>query len=155
ETVWDCTKPGAPMPLYPTKPPPRDAEGHGTHVCGIIAGENDNYVGMAPKAKVHVYKALTDAGAGNDSWIVKGLEHIAKTNNDASELAIHGVNLSLGGGFDPEVYGCGHSPICQELGRLWRQGLVVCVASGNEGILDVSTPDGSTLTINPMLSIGD
>lgn len=152
--VWDCTKPGPVTPLYAPRMPSTDAEGHGTHVCGIIAGEEDDYRGMAPKTKLHVYKVLDDAGTGNDSWIIKAIEHITTTNNNSAELAIHGVNLSLGGGFDPEVYGCGHSPICQELGRLWRQGLIVCVACGNEGAIDISTPDG-TQTINPMLSIGD
>ena len=152
--VWDCTHPGAVRPLLVGKKPSRDVEGHGTHVCGIIAGEHGDYRGMAIKAKLHVYKVLDDAGSGDDSWIIKALDHIAQTNNDSSELAIHGINLSLGGSFDPEVYGCGHSPICQELGRLWRQGLVVCIACGNEGAVDVSTPDG-TQSLNTALSIGD
>lgn len=152
--VWDCTKPGPPKAIRSDRSPSKDIEGHGTHVCGIIAGEHHEYRGMAPRAKLHVYKVLDDAGSGNDSWIIKAIEHVTALNNDAAELVVHGVNLSLGGGFDAEVYGCGHSPICQELGRLWRQGLVVCVACGNEGALDISTPDG-TQTINPMLSIGD
>ena len=153
--VWDCTKPGPVQPMLVDGKPSEDGEGHGTHVCGIIAGEQDKYHGMAIKAKLHVYKVLDNAGSGDDSWIIKAIDHIARTNNDSAELAIHGVNLSLGGWFDPEVYGCGHSPICQELGRLWRQGLVVCVACGNEGAIEVSTPDGNQTTINTLLSIGD
>ena len=31
------------------------------------------------------------------------------------------------------MYGCGHSPLCQELRRLWTQGVVVCLVAGNEG----------------------
>lgn len=152
--VWDCTHPGPVRPLLDGGKHSRDAQGHGTHVCGILAGEHGDYRGMAIKTKLHVYKVLDDTGSGDDSWIIKAIDHIAKTNNDSAELAIHGVNLSLGGSFDPEVYGCGHSPICQELGRLWRQGLVVCIACGNEGAVDVSTPDG-TQTLNTALSIGD
>ena len=69
-------------------------------------------------------------------------------------LAIHGLNLSLGGPFDSTVYGCGFSPICQELRRLWRSGVLVVVASGNEGQLEVETPDGD-IEINTPMSIGD
>lgn len=152
--VWDCTHPGPVKPLLSRGHPSTDNAGHGTHVCGIIAGEHGDHLGMAIKAKLHVYKVLDDAGSGDDSWIIKAIDHIADTNHDSAELAIHGVNLSLGGSFNPEVYGCGHSPICQELGRLWRQGLVVCVACGNEGALDVTTPDGTQM-LNMLESIGD
>ena len=155
-SVLDCTRPGPPASLLGARRGSSDPDGHGTHVCGIIAGEQKDGVhrGLAPRAKLHVYKVLDDQGFGEDGWIIKAIQHIADTNNAAADLVIHGVNLSLGGPFDPEVYGCGHSPICQELRRLWRQGLLVCVACGNEGAVDVSTPEG-TETINRFLSIGD
>jgi hypothetical protein len=157
--VWDCTQPGPVRSVPLAASPSQDPEGHGTHVCGIIAGEGAGpevqaYRGMAPRAQLHVYKVLDDGGFGEDAWIIKAIDHIAELNNDAADLAIHGVNLSLGGAFDPEVYGCGHSPICQELRRLWRQGLVVCVACGNEGAVELSTPNGPQ-TLNTFLSIGD
>jgi subtilisin family serine protease len=154
--VWDCTRPGPPKSMLEGRRGARDAEGHGTHVCGIIAGEERDgaHKGLAPRARLHVYKVLDDQGFGEDGWIIKAIQHISRTNAAAADLVVHGVNLSLGGPFDPEVYGCGHSPICQELRRLWRQGVVVCVACGNEGALDVTTPDG-TATLNTFLSIGD
>ena len=52
------------------------------------------------------------------------------------------------------MYGCGFSPICQELRRLWRSGVLVVVASGNEGQLEVQTQDGD-VEINTPMSIGD
>jgi len=64
------------------------------------------------------------------------------------------VNLSLGGPFDEETYGCGFSPICQELRRLWRQGVVVCVACGNEGAIVVPTSDGQ-FDLKTSISVGD
>lgn len=67
---------------------------------------------------------------------------------------IHGVNLSLGGPFDSTVYGCGFSPVCQELRRLWRNGVLVVVASGNEGKVEVETGDGA-VELNSPMSIGD
>ena len=150
--VWDCTTVGAARLLASD----RDADGHGTHVSGIIAGTSADgtHLGMAPRAKLVVYKVLDDDGHGEDAWIIKALDHIAASNRNASELKIHGVNLSLGGGFDPTVYGCGHSPLCQELRRRWREGVLVCVAAGNEGQTSVLTDDGS-LDLNTSMSIGD
>jgi subtilisin family serine protease len=167
--VLDATKRGAVRPINPSL----DEDGHGTHVCGIIAGDQGPQrrrdsmstdkisVGIAPETNLVVYKVLNDHGEGDDAWIIKALEHIADRNDRSSQLAIHGVNLSLGSWFDPEVYGCGYSPVCQELRRLWRQGVVVCVACGNEGQVDVVTPaiDGvgeqGTVTLSSTMSIGD
>jgi subtilisin family serine protease len=149
---WDCTRVGPPAQAAP------DKDGHGTHVAGIIAGRgqepNKRYVGMAPEAKLHIYKVLDDDGSGRDAWIIKAIDHIATINEAAPELVIHGVNLSLGGPFDEAVFGCGFSPICRELHRLWRQGVVVCIAAGNEGRLVIDTSVGEQ-KLNLDLSIGD
>ncbi len=150
--VWDCTQPGPPLPV--TKA--RDPDGHGTHVAGIIAGSSrDGSIrGMAPEAKLVVYKVLDDSGAGEDSSIIKAIDHIAARNENAAEIAIHGLNLSLGGPYDNTVYGCGFTPLCYELRRLWRSGVLVVVSCGNEGQVEVSTPDGQ-VELNSPMSIGD
>ena len=110
---------------------------------------------MAPEAKLVVYKVLDDRGNGEDAWIIKALDHIAETNaNHADGLAIHGINLSLGGAFDTTVYGCGFSPVCQELRRQWRDGVLVVVACGNEGLVALDTPDGR-FDLYSQISIGD
>jgi hypothetical protein len=149
---WDCTRTGAP------KQGGRDGNGHGTHVAGIIAGtgaeKSITYGGNAPRAGLHIYKVLSDDGSGQDSWIIKALDHIAELNESSPELVIAGINLSLGGPFDPEVYGCGFSPLCNELRRLWQQGVLVCIAAGNEGRLVLRTMDG-VHDLNLDLSIGD
>jgi len=97
---------------------------------------------------------LKKDGVGMDAAIIRALDHIARTNEAASRLVIHGVNLSLGSGYDPSIYGCGHTPLCQELRRLWRQGVIVVLAAGNEGHANVETA-GSTMALNLDLSIGD
>jgi hypothetical protein len=160
--VWDCTKRGRPVKVEIEKA--RDPDGHGTHVAGIIAGQappagpgqtQRHERGAAPHAKLVIYKVLDDKGQGEDAWIIKALDHIAEQNDNVTDgLAIHGLNLSLGGPFDNTVYGCGFSPICAELRRLWRAGVLVVVACGNEGLLQVTTPDGET-EINSSMSIGD
>jgi len=153
---YDCTVRGPLRPGLAT-----DENGHGTHVAGIIAGAypvpgpGDRVLtGMAPEARLHIYKVLDRRGSGEDAWIIKALDHIAETNRKAGRLVIHGVNLSLGGPFDQSVFGCGHSPLCQELRRLWRQGVLVVLAAGNEGFAVLQTLDG-TVDANMDLSIGD
>ncbi len=161
---WDCTKPGAPKSVTSKAGKPVDANGHGTHVAAIIAGEHGElpdekdrrrrFFGMAPQARIYGYKVLDDQGNGQDSWIIKALDHIGDLNEKSGELLIHGVNLSLGGSFDPSVFGCGHSPLCQELRRLWRQGVLVCLAAGNEGFLVIESAGGQ-VEANMDLTIGD
>lgn len=138
-----------------------DRFGHGTHVAGIIAGEytepdgaKRTISGVAPKAKLHIYKVLGDDGSGRDSWIIKALDDIATKNEQAGKPFIHGVNLSLGGSFDQSVYACGWSPLCRELRRLWRQGVLVVVAAGNEGFAVLESESGP-IDANMDLSIGD
>jgi subtilisin family serine protease len=110
---------------------------------------------MAPEAKLHVFKVLDDDGAGEDAWIITALDCIARINETAGELRIHGVNLSLGGPFDPSVHGCGHTPLCNELRRLWRQGVLVVIAAGNEGFAVLRSAGAGLVDANMDLSIGD
>jgi subtilisin family serine protease len=166
---WDCTQPGPPKKLAPKSEgwETLDRHGHGTHVAATIAGalklpakEPESgppaveFAGMAPEATIYGFKVLDDAGNGHDSFIVKALDLIADLNENAAKLVIHGVNLSLGGNFDPRVYGCGHTPLCQELRRLWQQGVLVCLAAGNEGWSLVQEESGLMPT-NRDISIGD
>ena len=101
-----------------------------------------------------MYKVLSDEGRGEDAWIIKALDHIADVNERAGQIVVHGINLSLGGGFDPSAYGCGHSPLCRELRRLWRQGVVIVIAAGNGGFAQIESASGP-LDANLDLSISD
>jgi len=157
---WDCTHRGDPRSLAPGSKQfnELDGDGHGTHVAGIIAGEGVvngvTYAGMAPRASLYGFKVLNDQGEGEDAWIIKALDTVAGLNEKAGSLVVQGVNLSLGGGFDPSVFGCGHTPLCQELRRLWRQGVLVVLAAGNEGYAVLKSEDGD-IQSNMDLSIGD
>src|SRR5436309_9291552 len=48
-------------------------------------------------------------------------------------LRVHGGNPSVGYEFDAEMFACGQSPLCVEVDRLVRSGVVVVVAAGNTG----------------------
>lgn len=183
-SIWDCTESTRLSPKaiseprggfvdYATGAPqwPKDVEkyldsnGHGTHVAGIVAGqyplplvddgEHLMFSGMASKAKLHSFKVLNDRGEGEDAWILMALDKIARINEQSSGLRIHGINLSLGGSFDPSAYGCGHTPLCTELRRLWRQGVLIVLAAGNEGFAVLKTLDDGPWQANLDLSIGD
>jgi subtilisin family serine protease len=137
-----------------------DAFGHGTHVAGIIAGEmtassgpmivlertkdtegNDSVLektitsisGMAPKAKLLSLKVLDESGSGSVSSVLAALAYIDELNDHGRRLRIHGVNLSLGYGWDVESFACGQSPLCITVNRLVQTGVLVVVAAGNTG----------------------
>jgi hypothetical protein len=162
ERQWDCARSGPPREVTPAESATLDGNGHGTHVAGIIAGDYEvnlngrltRFSGMAPETRLYGFKVLDDQGNGQDSWIIKALDQIADLNEAAGRLLIQGINLSLGGNFDPSVFGCGHTPLCAELRRLWGQGVIVCLAAGNEGYALLQASSGS-LPANMDLSIGD
>jgi serine protease AprX len=110
--------------------------------------------GMAPRCQLVSLKALNDNGGGNSMDVVRALEYVRKDLNGSGKLPrVHGVNLSVGYEFDPKWFACGQSPICAEVDRLVRSGVVVVIAAGNTGYGSLSsiqrqTDVGLTMTIN-------
>jgi serine protease AprX len=90
-------------------------------------------VGMAPHTKLVSYKVLDNNGFGTQSQLLAALIDINETNEHGKWLQIHGVNLSLGYDFQSEWFACGQSPLCVEVNRLVKSGVVVVVAAGNSG----------------------
>ena len=139
-----------------------DETGHGTHVSGIIAGawqarrgksrkvagvmtlhegdaeptislaEVERISGIAPLAKLVSLKVVSGT-AGRISSVLAALDQIQRWNDFGRNVRVHGVNLSVGYPFNPEWFGCGHSPVCVEVNRLVKSGVVVVAASGNSG----------------------
>lgn len=102
-----------------TEESPADTVGHGTHVAGIIAGRGKVYRGVAPGATLLAAKVLGEAG-GTDTDVVAGLSWAAGQGAQV-------INLSLGGPGTPEDL------LSRECNALMREGILVCVAAGNEG----------------------
>ena len=113
--------------------------------------------GMAPQCKLLSLKVLDSDGKGKE-WgsargVIAALQYIQRLNGNGRRLLVHGVNLSVGYDFEPEWFACGQSPLCVEVDRLVRSGVVVVVAAGNSGFGIVTSQDGPSsaglsLTIN-------
>jgi len=110
--------------------------------------------GMAPMARLVSLKVLPRDGPSEVSRVMAALRYVREVNalNDRV-TRIHGVNLSLGYEFDAKWFACGQSPLCKEVDRLVRSGVVVVVAAGNTGYGRFSSTErqtnvGLTMTIN-------
>lgn len=101
--------------------------------------------GVSPQCKLVSLKVLGANGKGSTSGIMLALRYIrAELNDDPKLLRIHGVNLSLGYEFDAEMFACGQSPLCVEVDRLVKSGVVVVVAAGNTGYGPIGTSERYT-----------
>jgi subtilisin family serine protease len=97
--------------------------------------------GIAPCTTLVSLKVIADrtlegrqqAGQGKVSWLLRAIERIQAWNQHGKRLLVHGVNISLGYPFDARWFGCGQSPLCLEVDRLVRSGVVVVVSAGNDG----------------------
>lgn len=76
---------------------PYDDLGHGTHVCGILAGSGrlsrGRYMGMAPKAQLYVGKVLDKQGNGDIDILLEGLRWLLD-NKERFHLRL--INVSVG-----------------------------------------------------------
>ena len=119
----------------------QDKVGHGTHVSGIAAGADENYLGVAPKAEIIMVKSdlLT-------AHIADGIRYVFRVAREMNRPAV--VNLSLGGHGDSHD---GTDPLSQIIDQETGPGRIVCCAAGNEGNdnihAQVVVRKGSTRTV--------
>jgi serine protease AprX len=113
----------------------------------------DGICGMAPQCKLVSLRVLDENGKGSVSNLIAAIDHVQEINGYGRRLLIHGINMSLGYNFEPEWFACGQSPLCVEVDRLVKTGVVVVVAAGNTGYGTLKSSIGATsagmaLTIN-------
>lgn len=108
---------------------PMDDHGHGTHVAGIIAMENNNVggVGIAYKSKIMPIKAGGSDGTFNSTDIAKGIEYAYKNGADV-------INMSLGSS--------AHSALIENALQDAFNSCVLVAAAGNDGIPTADCPLG-------------
>jgi subtilisin family serine protease len=113
-----------------------DANGHGTHVAGIIgarraAGRANEVIGVSPGTPLYSVRVFNASGEGDLSNVVCGLKWVAE---HAAADNIKVVNMSLGDAGSDDGH-CGatnndafHAALC----RVVAQGVTVVAAAGNE-----------------------
>ncbi|WP_456364977.1 peptidase S8 (plasmid) [Priestia aryabhattai] len=73
-----------------------DYSGHGTHVAGIIAASNKkNLIGIAPKAKLLIIKAIGNTGLSKQEDLIKSIRFATAWRGRNGEK-VDVINLSLG-----------------------------------------------------------
>jgi aqualysin 1 len=102
--------------------PNKDCNGHGTHVAGTVAAEDNtsDVVGVAPSAPLTGVKVLGCGGTGSTSGVIKGVDWVTA---NAVKPAV--ANMSLGGGAS--------KALDDAVTRSAASGVFYSVAAGNDG----------------------
>jgi len=135
-----------------------DENGHGTWVCACVGGKysEDKIIarvtgkpvpteGIAPKSLVISIKCLGYViGTGSDDTILKAIEEAYYTHH--ADI----INMSLGGKVEETKQE--NDPYFKVISELTAQGVIFCVAAGNEGPeeMTICTPGW----LEPCLTVG-
>ena len=109
-----------------------DGYGHGTHMAGIIAGNDGTYggfKGVAPGAKLVNMRVGASDGGVDVSQVIASIDWAVQHKNDAG-LNIRVINLSFG---TDGVQRADLDPLAFAVESAWRNGVVVVVGGGNDG----------------------
>jgi serine protease AprX len=107
-----------------------DTYGHGTHLAGIISGDDGDQVGgIAPQSRVVSVKVAGATGETSIEQVIAGIDWVIDHKND-NGLNIRVLNLSLG---VPGVKTNQGDPLSAAVERAWAAGIVVVAAAGNRG----------------------
>ena len=100
---------------------PMDDNGHGTHVSGTIAGEDNSLgmVGVSPRTKIMPIKVLGHDGSGNFTSVAKGIIW-------AADHGCHFITMSLGSA-------SGDRGIHKAIQYATEKNCIVFCAAGNDG----------------------
>jgi serine protease AprX len=107
-----------------------DTFGHGTHVAGIIAGDDEasGFRGVAPGARLVNIKAAGADGSTTLAAIVASVGWVI-AHRDDNGLHVRVLNLSFG--TPPTRYQS--DLLAYAVEQAWKAGIVVVVSAGNEG----------------------
>lgn len=109
-----------------------DDNGHGTHICGILCGNgyssSGEITGMAPDARLLIFKILDEYGNGKTANSLEALDWILKYHK---KYNIRLLNFSMG--YLPNGNPKMQEMLIEKLERLWDEGVTVVTAAGNNG----------------------
>lgn len=98
----------------------KDDNGHGTHVAGIIAAENNGIgvVGVAPSASLYAVKVLDRSGSGSLSTVIAGIDWSVVNGMQI-------ITMSLGTSAD-------FQSLHDAVDNAYNRGIVIVAAAGND-----------------------
>lgn len=115
--------------ILDAKSPPKDDNGHGTSVAGVIAANANNEIGIAgiaPNAVIMPIKAIGGKGIGEEEHLGRGIRHAVDHGADIIVLSL-GLHL--------------YSPYLAEIvAYAESKGVLLVAATGNDGIRSVRYP---------------
>jgi serine protease AprX len=107
-----------------------DTYGHGTHLAGIIAGDDgQQVVGIAPESRLVSVKVAGATGETDVAQVIAAIDWVVEHQHD-NGLNIRVLNLAFG---VPGVASNVGDPLSAAVERAWGAGIVVVAAVGNRG----------------------
>ncbi|MBI0446617.1 S8 family serine peptidase [Deinococcus sp. DB0503] len=118
---------------------PDDCNGHGTHVAGIVGGNDPatGFKGVAPGVSFGAYRIFGCEGSSYDDVILAAMERAQK---DGMQV----INMSLGSAFENWK----ETPLAKAADRLVKKGVVVVASGGNSGANGQYSMGGPTMGDN-------
>lgn len=103
-----------------------DYIGHGTHVAGIIAAQNNSkIIGIAPESKLLILKVIDSSDNGEYKNLIKAIRYASAWRGINGEQ-VSVINLSIGGSIDDP-------DLSQAVEEAIQAGIILIAASGNYG----------------------
>ncbi|MGB3615974.1 MAG: S8 family peptidase [Elainellaceae cyanobacterium] len=123
---------------------PTDDNGHGTHIAGIIAADDDNAfgtVGVAPDAKIMVLKVLDEDSEGTTFNAIQAVEYAILMGTDV-------INASWGGGDYSQ-------DLSDAIAAAANVGILFVAAAGNAGTNnDIEPQYPASYDLDNVISVG-
>ena len=111
-----------------------DDNGHGTHVCGILAGNGaasrGRYRGIAPECQLLCGKVLDRKGGGNLKNLIRGLEWVLELKK---RYMVKVLNISIEMESDESIDKNEWASLRKYMENIWLAGIVIVAAAGNRG----------------------
>lgn len=111
-----------------------DDNGHGTHVCGILAGNGaaskGKYKGIAPECFLLCGKVLDKKGGGSLKNLIQGLQWIIELKKS---YPIRVLNISIEMESDDSIDEEEWVIFKRYMERIWAEDIMIVAAAGNKG----------------------
>jgi serine protease AprX len=109
---------------------PRDPNGHGSHVAGVVANSDIKYgkfLGIAPASNLVSIRVLNEDGSGTYANVLQGINWAVQHKNDYN---IRVLNMSM---YATPVAPYWADPYNLAVMAAWKAGIVVVASAGNDG----------------------